>query len=71
MFLRRTGNVLIDTNVILFTPRSLRLLFKFRRQDVQVIREILRREMEDKGYITGGRGGGGDYLSLIMIRLGG
>lgn len=53
--------------LILFTPRSLRLLFKFRRQDVQVIR----REMEDKGYITGGRGGGGDYLSLIMIWLGG
>lgn len=57
--------------LILFTPRSLRLLFKFRRQDAQVIREILRREMEDKGYITGGRGGGGDYLSLIMIWLGG
>lgn len=68
MFLRRTGNVLIDTNVILFTPRSLRLLFKFRRQDVQVIREILRGEMVKD---TGGRGGGGDYLSLIMIRLGG
>lgn len=38
---------------------------------MQVIREILRGEMEDKGYVTGGRGGGGDYLSLIMIRLGG
>lgn len=49
---------------ILF-PRSLRLLFEFCRP---LIREIL--AGVGKGYITGRREDDGDYLSLIMIRLG-